>query len=39
LPWARIREFVGQHDVTVTANTYTHVFVDETEIDYAALLA
>ena len=39
LPWARIAEFVGQRDLTVTANTYTHVLVDETELDYAALLA
>jgi hypothetical protein len=32
-------EFVGQRDLTVTANTYTHVLVDEAELDYAALLA
>ena len=38
VPWARIGEFVGQRDLTVTANTYTHVLVDETELDYAALL-
>ena len=30
LPWARIGEFVGQRDLTVTANTYTHVLLDET---------
>jgi integrase len=36
--WARIGEFVGQRDLTVTANTYTHVLVDETEVDYANLL-
>jgi integrase len=38
MPWARIGEFVGQRDLTVTANTYTHVLVDEAELDYAALL-
>jgi integrase len=38
MPWARIAEFVGQRDLTVTANTYTHVLTDETEVDYAALL-
>ncbi len=37
VPWARIAEFVGQRDLTVTANTYTHVLVDEVELDYAAL--
>ena len=37
--WARIAEFVGQRDLTVTANTYTHVLVDEAEIDYAQLLS
>jgi integrase len=39
VPWARIGEFVGQRDLTVTANTYTHVLVDEAEVDYLALLA
>ena len=38
MPWARIGEFVGQRDLTVTANTYTHVLVDEAEVDYANLL-
>jgi integrase len=37
VPWARIAEFVGQRDLTVTANTYTHVLSDETELDYANL--
>jgi integrase len=37
-PWARIGELVGQRNLAVTANTYTHVLVDETEIDYAVLL-
>jgi integrase len=36
-PWARIGEDVGQRDLAVTANTYTHVLTDETEIDYAGL--
>ena len=38
VPWARIAEFVGQRDLTVTANTYSHVLVDEAELDYAAML-
>jgi integrase len=39
VPWARIGEWVGQKNLAVTANTYTHVLSDETELDYAALLA
>jgi hypothetical protein len=31
-------EFVGQHGLTVTANTYTHVRLEDCEIDYANLL-
>lgn len=38
-PWARIGELVGQRNLAVTANTYTHVLVDESEIDYAALVS
>jgi integrase len=38
VPWARIGEFVGQRDLTVTANTYTHVMLEDGEIDYAKLL-
>ena len=37
-PWARIGEFVGQRDLTVTANTYTHVMLDEAELDYSLLV-
>jgi integrase len=37
IPWARIGEFVGQRDLTVTANTYSHVMLEEGEVDYAAL--
>jgi hypothetical protein len=29
--------FVGQRNLAVTANTYTHVLMDEAELDYAAL--
>ena len=29
VPWARMGEFVGQRNLAVTANTYTHVLVDE----------
>jgi integrase len=39
VPWARIGEQVGQRNLAVTANTYTHVLADETELDYADLLA
>jgi integrase len=38
-PWARIGEHVGQRNLAVTANTYTHVLSDETELEYAALLS
>lgn len=39
IPWARIGEHVGQRNLAVTANTYTHVLLDERELDYAELLA
>jgi hypothetical protein len=39
MPWARIGEHVGQRDLKTTADTYTHVLVDEAEVDYAELLA
>jgi integrase len=39
VPWARIGEHVGQRKPRRDANTYTHVLVDENEIDYAALTA
>lgn len=38
VPWARIGEHVGQRNLAVTANTYSHVLADETEINYAAML-
>jgi len=38
VPWARIGELVGQRNLAVTANTYTHVLTNEAELDYAALL-
>lgn len=38
VPWARIGEQVGQRSLAVTADTYTHVLVDEDELDYAKLL-
>ncbi len=37
-PWARIGEDVGQRNLAVTANTYTHVLSDETELNYAVLM-
>ncbi len=39
VPWARIGEQVGQRNLAVTANTYSHVLMDESEIDYATLVA
>jgi integrase len=38
VPWARIGEFVGQRNLSVTADVYSHVLGDETELDYAELL-
>jgi integrase len=38
-PWVKIADFVGQKDLTVTANTYTHVLADEVELDYGKLLS
>jgi integrase len=37
VPWTRICEHVGQRNLAVTANTYSHVLGDETELDYAEL--
>lgn len=39
VPWARIGEFVGQRSLSVTADVYSHVLGDETELNYAELLA
>jgi integrase len=39
IPWARIGEHVGQRNLAVTANTYSHALVDEAELDYKELLA
>jgi integrase len=36
--WARIGEHVGQRSLRVTADTYSHVLVDERELDYSTLL-
>lgn len=38
VPWATIGQGVGQRNLAVTANTYTHVLADERELDYAKLL-
>jgi integrase len=38
VPWARIGEFVGQRSLSVTADVYSHVLSDETEVDYVRLL-
>jgi len=37
VPWARIGEAIG-HDAYTSAKTYTHVMIDEAELDYVALL-
>jgi integrase len=38
VPWARIGEHVGQRSLRVTADTYSHVLVDERELDYGEML-
>jgi integrase len=38
VPWARIGELVGQRNLAVTANTYSHVLVDEREVRLESLL-
>lgn len=38
VPWARIGEFVGQRNLSITADVYSHVMLDETELDYAEML-
>jgi integrase len=38
-PWARIGEQVGQRNLAVTANTYSHVLADEAEVRLEFLLA
>jgi integrase len=38
VPWANIGQGVGQRDLAVTGNTYTHVLADERELDCANLL-
>ena len=36
--WAEIAELVGNRSAKVLADTYTHVLMDEREVDYAAML-
>jgi integrase len=38
VPWVHIGQHVGQRNLAVTANTYTHVLTDEAELDYERLL-
>lgn len=38
VPFARIGEAVGQRNLAVTANTYSHVLMDEREIDSEEVL-
>ena len=35
---ARIGEQVGQRNIAITANVYSHVMLDEGELEYAKLL-
>jgi hypothetical protein len=37
--WAEIDELVGNRSAKVLADTYTHVLMDEREIDYARVIA
>lgn len=37
--WAEIARFVGQRNLSLTADTYTHVLSDGREVDYANVLA
>jgi integrase len=39
VPWARIGELVGQRNLAVTANTYSHVLLDEAELEYERLIS
>jgi integrase len=38
VPWATIGQPVGQRDLAVTANTYSHVLSDERELNYERML-
>jgi integrase len=38
-PVAKIGELVGHDDLVTTLRTYTHVLIDEREVDYAEVLA
>jgi integrase len=38
VPWARIAALVGHDDITTTSRVYTHVLVDERELDYERML-
>jgi integrase len=37
--WAEIGGLVGQRDLSVTANTYSHVLIDNREVDRQDVLA
>ena len=37
--WAEIAAFVGQRSARVTSGVYTHVLLDDREVDYRVLLA
>jgi hypothetical protein len=37
--WAEIAAFVGQRSARVTSDVYTHVLLDDREVDHGALLS
>jgi integrase len=39
VPWATIGQFVGPRNIAATANVYSHVMLDPTELDLEQLLA
>jgi integrase len=39
VPWAQIGQWVGQTSLSMTADTYTHVLVDDAEVDRFGFLA
>jgi len=39
ISWAEIGRWVGQRNISVTADTYTHVIADDRELDLFGLLA
>jgi integrase len=36
--WARVGQWVGQRNLSTTADTYTHVLMDDTELKHGELV-